>query len=77
MNYCIVVPVYKPELDCTEELSFKRLYKVIYEDDRPFHMDDFRDWKERDVYLMCPNGMNTEAYKKIYPSIKIKEFDKK
>ena len=77
MSYCIVVPVYKQKLDCTEELSLKRLHKIIYEDDRPFHTDDFRDWEERHVYLMCPKGMNTEAYKKIYPSIKVKEFDKK
>lgn len=77
MSYCIIVPVYKEKLDITEELSFKRLHKVIYENERPFHMDDFRDWKEIPVYLVCPKGMNTDKYKEIYPSIQIKEFPKK
>ena len=63
MNYCIVIPVYKDKLDCTEELSLKRLYEVIDEDTH--------------VYLVCPKGMNIDEYKKIYPSIKLKEFDKK
>ena len=61
--YCIVVPVYKDKLDITEELSFKRLKELI--------------GKTVDVYLICPEGINTKQYKKIYSQIKIKEFDKK
>ena len=71
-KFCIVIPVYKDKLDCTEELSLKRLYKVIFK-----NSDNLIDWKEPDVYLICPKKMNTDKYKKIYPSIKVKEFDKK
>jgi hypothetical protein len=72
---CIVIPVYKEKLDCVEEISLKRLYKIIY--DPPFNMDEYRYWEERDVFLVYPKGMNISEYKKIYPSIQSREFDPK
>lgn len=72
-TYCIVIPVYKEKLDCVEEISLKRLKKVL-DDDRPFHMDDFRDWEPTDVYLVYPDGMNIKEYTKIFPELKEKTF---
>ena len=69
----IVIPVYKPTLDCVEEISLKQLHNIIY--NPPFHMDDYRDWEERDVFLVYPKGMDISEYKKIYPSLKEKTFD--
>lgn len=70
---CIVIPVYKETLDCVEEISLKQLHKIIY--NPPFHRDDYIDWEERDVFLVYPEGMNIEEYKKIYPTLKEKTFN--
>lgn len=77
MNYCIVIPMYKEKLDCTEILSLKRLHKIIYEDECPTGGEDYRYWEETPVFLVIPKGLNIDEYKKIYPTIKVKEFDKK
>lgn len=76
-DYCIVIPVYKETLDCVEEISLKRLYKVLIEDEMPSNMDDYRYWTEPDVYLVYPEGMDISEYKKIYPSLLEKTFDPK
>ena len=77
-QYCIVIPIYKKELDCVEEISLKRLYKVLVEDAQPFHMDEYRDWDAPDVYLVCPQGLDTSNYEKIFKLyLKKKEFDPK
>ena len=77
MNYCIVIPAYKEQLDCTEIISLKRLHKVIYEDVKPNSIDDFRNWIEIPVFFITYNGINIDCYKELYPSAEIKEFDKK
>ena len=77
-QYCVVIPIYKKELDCVEEISLKRLYKVLVEDAQPFHMDEYRDWDAPDVYLVCPQGLDTSNYEKIFKLyLKKKEFDPK
>ena len=63
-NCIIVIPVYKETLDCVEEISLKRLYKVIGQSDH-------------DVCLVYPEGLNTKAYSDIYPTLTFKAFDPK
>lgn len=72
---CIVIPIWKENLDCVEEISLKQLHKIIY--NPPSNMDDYRYWEERDVFLVYPDGMDISEYKKIYPSLKEKTFDPK
>lgn len=50
-KFCIVIPVYKDTLDCVEEISIKRLAKVI-------------ENKDYQIYLVCPMGLNTQVYYK-------------
>jgi hypothetical protein len=61
-KFCIVIPIYKEELDCVEEISLKRLYTVIGD-------------KDYDVFLVYPNEMNLENYLNIYSSLKQVAFD--
>ncbi len=81
-KYCIVIPIWKKELDYVEEISLKRLRKVLIDD----KMDN-SIWHETEdyspVYLVCPEGLDTSKYEKIYnigdPKIdlKKKEYDPK
>ena len=73
-QYCIVIPIYKKELDCIEEISLNRLRKVLLD-------DKVLDKVCTDVYLVCPEGLDTTNYEKIYNTwdeftfLKKKEFD--
>jgi hypothetical protein len=60
-QFCIVIPVYKNELDIVENISLKRLNNVIGD-------------KNYDVYLVCPEGMNTDEYYKLYKNLLIKTY---
>ena len=60
-NYCIVVPVYKEQLSDTEQISLKSLYR------------ETNGYKH--TYLVCPEGINIDEYKKIYPNIHKIEFN--
>lgn len=60
-KFCVVIPVYKKELDCTEELSLNRLVKVISKKDYP-------------IYLICPKSLDTNNYYKILNKEKTKEI---
>ena len=57
INFCIVIPIYKENLDCIEEISLKRLYNIIGK-------------KGYDVYLLKHKDLNIKNYKNIYPNIK-------
>lgn len=73
-QYCIVIPIYKETLDCVEEISLNRLRKVLLD-------DKVLDKVCTDVYLVCPKGLDTSNYEKIYNTwdeftfLKKKEFD--
>lgn len=75
-QYCIVIPIWKKELDCVEKISLKRLKKVLID-------DKGKDNIPPDVYLVCPKDLDTSNYEKIYSSQKLhikllkKEFDPK
>ena len=56
-TFCIVIPVYKTELNCIEEISLKRLNTVIGE-------------KNYDVYLVHPENLNLDIYYKYYSNLK-------
>ena len=60
-KFCIVIPIYKEELDCTEDLSLKRLIKII--GDKDYH-----------IYLICPNRLDTNKYYEILDKNKINEI---
>jgi hypothetical protein len=60
-KFCVVIPIYKEELDCVEEISLKQLYSVIGE-------------KNYDVYLVHPEGLKLDNYYKIYPNLLNKSF---
>lgn len=63
-KFCIVLPVYKETLDCVEEISLKRLHSIIGE-------------KGYDVYLVCPEGLDTKVYHDIFTNkLEEKFFDK-
>lgn len=75
-KYCIVIPIWKKELDCVEQISLKRLKKVLIDD-----KDEYNNIP--DVYLVCPDGLDTSDYEKIYNSKELhinllkKEYDPK
>lgn len=56
-KFCIVIPVYKEELNCIEEISLKRLNTVIGD-------------KNYDVYLVHPENLNLDIYYKYYLNLK-------
>ena len=60
-DFCIVIPVYKTELDCVEQISLKRLNEVIGK-------------KNYDVYLVCPEKLETSNYFKLFENLKVKEY---
>lgn len=60
-NCIIVIPVYKETLDCVEEISLKRLYKVLGK-------------SNHDVCLVCPEGLNIKSYTDICPNLSFKTF---
>lgn len=75
-KYCIVIPIWKETLDCVEEISLKRLYKIMIQDSRPDKFEDFRDWSAPSIYLVCPTGLDVSEYRKIFPEyLMVKEFD--
>jgi hypothetical protein len=61
-KFCIVIPIYKEELDCVEEISLKRLYTVVGS-------------KDYDVYLVHPENLKLDNYFNIYNNLKTKAFD--
>ena len=68
---CIVIPIWKKELDCVEEISLKRLRKVLVDDNKSAFCNE--------VYLICPTGLDVSDYEKIYntdgATLKKVEFD--
>ena len=79
-KYCIVIPIWKKELDCVEEISLKRLRKVLIDDKMNVGVwHEFEDYSE--VYLVCPKGLDTSKYEEIYNvgdnkiDLKKKEYD--
>lgn len=74
-QYCIVIPIYKKELDCVEEISLKRLRKVLVDDKMNVGVwHEMKDYSP--VYLVCPKGLDTSEYEKIY-NVGDKEIDLK
>ena len=63
-QFCIIIPVYKNELDCVEKISLKRLYDVI-------------GTKGYDIYLVCPPSLDKTQYDAIYPGMDTECFDAK
>ena len=74
-QYCIVIPIWKKELDCVEEISLKRLRKVLIDDKMNVGVwHEYKDYSP--VYLVCPKGLDTSEYEKIY-NVGDKEIDLK
>ena len=66
-QFCIVIPIYKEELNCVEKLSLKRLVKII-------------EGKNYPVYLVKPESLDCTNYHNIIDKrIKVEEiyFDDK
>lgn len=63
-QFCIVIPVYKENLDCIEEISLKRLIDVVGE-------------KQYNIILVCPESLNVNIYKEYIPSLSIERFEDK
>ena len=64
-QYCIVIPIYKETLDCVEEISLKRLRKVLIDDKMNVGVwHEMKDYSP--VYLVSPKGLDTSEYEKIY-----------
>ena len=61
-KFCIMIPIYKEELDCTEELSLKRLYKLIKGKNYP-------------LFFVKPQSLNTKNYYKIIDKKDIRELN--
>lgn len=81
-KYCIVIPVWKEELDCVEEISLKRLRKILIDD--KINNGVWNKTKNyTSVYLICPENLNTSKYEEIYNignseiDLKKKTFDNK
>jgi len=74
-QYCVVIPIYKEKLDCVEEISLNRLRKVLVDDKMNVGVwHEMKDYSP--VYLVCPKGLDTSAYEKIY-NVGDKEIDLK
>ena len=64
-EYCIVIPIYKAELDCVEEISLRRLRKILIDDKMNVGIwHEYEDYSP--VYLVCPKGLDTSKYEEIY-----------
>ena len=51
-EYCIVIPIYKAELDCVEEISLRRLRKILIDDKMNVGIwHEYEDYSP--VYLVC------------------------
>lgn len=63
-NFCIVIPIYKEELNCIDKLSLSRLNKII--------------GNKYDIYLVKPSGLITDEYYKLLDKSCVNEieFDK-
>ena len=74
-QYCVVIPIYKEDLDCVEEISLNRLRKVLVDDKMNVGVwHEMKDYSP--VYLVCPKGLDTSKYEKIY-NVGDKEIDLK
>ena len=60
-KFCIVIPIYKEELDCIDKISLKRLNTVIN--------------NKYDIYLVKPKGLNTDEYYKLLDKSCVKEIE--
>ena len=64
-EYCIVIPIYKAELDCVEEISLRRLRKILIDDKMNVGIwHEYEDYSP--VYRVCPKGLDTSKYEEIY-----------
>lgn len=57
---CIAIPAYKEGLSMTEDVSLRRLHKVLKD--------------KSNVYLFCPIELNVSKYKEIFPELQVVEF---
>ena len=62
---CIVIPIYKETLDCVEEISLKRLKKVLIED-KGEKTDLYDPYDFYDIYLVYPEGLNVSKYHELF-----------
>lgn len=62
---CIVIPIYKEELSCVEEISLKCLKKILI-DDKISNTDYHDPYNFFDIFLVCPEGLNTSKYEEIF-----------
>ncbi len=57
---CVVIPVHQESMTEGELISFKQCLSVL---------------KNRDIYLLCPKGLNLKLYYSIGNNFKVKEID--
>lgn len=81
-QYCVVIPIYKEDLDCVEEISINRLRKVLVDDELTRWHNLNEQYEFPDVYLVYPEGIDITKYKVIYNRLgveaswlKFKSFD--
>lgn len=63
-KFCIVIPIYKRELDCIEEISINSLKREVGN-------------KKYDIYFVCPESLDISEHLKYLPKAKEKRFDDK
>ena len=64
-EYCVVIPIWKKDLDCVEEISLNRLRKILVDDKMNVGIwHEYEDYSP--VYLVCPTGLDTSKYEEIY-----------
>ena len=63
-KFCIVIPIYSENLNPIEEISLRRLWNQI-------------GYKDYNVYLVYPKGLNIYNYENIYPTLTFMPFDRK
>lgn len=63
-QFCIVIPIYKKELNCIEKISIESLKREIGN-------------KKYDIYFVCPESLDISEYLKYLPKAKEKRFPDK
>ena len=61
-SLCVIIPIYKKQLELDEEFSVDRTVEVL---------------KERTIFFIAPLGMEYSYYQKRYPEVKCVFFNKK
>lgn len=60
-KFCVTIPIYKETLNIDEEISLKRLHKVLKD--------------KSNVYAFCPIDINLDKYLEIFPELQRMEFE--